>query len=78
MALTAEIWHDAPMQNPRTERPVPTRNRRDIGRVVNLADKMDAARDLSGCCVGVEALLEADATGKGFIERIMERIGRAR
>jgi hypothetical protein len=32
-----------------------------IGRVVFLSEKMDAAREMSSCCVGVEALLEADA-----------------
>ena len=32
-----------------------------IGRVVFLSEKMDAAREASSCCVGVEALLEADA-----------------
>ena len=32
-----------------------------IGRVEIFSEKMDAARDLSSCCVGVEAYLEADA-----------------
>jgi hypothetical protein len=38
----------------------PLRNRRDIGRVETLMDKMLAARELSSCCVGVEAALEAN------------------
>ncbi len=33
----------------------------NIGRVVFLSEKMDAARESSSCCIGVEALLEADA-----------------
>lgn len=32
-----------------------------IGRVVIFSEKMDAAREMSSCCIGVEALLEADA-----------------
>ena len=37
------------------------RDRRNIGKVVSPIEKMMAAREQSSCCVGVEALLEADA-----------------
>jgi hypothetical protein len=43
------------------------RDRRDIGHVVFLADKIDAARQLSGCCVGVERILEDDADTPGLL-----------
>ncbi len=36
----------------------PVKDRRDIGRVVPLIEKMEAAREFSSCCVGAEALLE--------------------
>ncbi len=36
----------------------PVKDRRDIGQVVSLIDKIQAAREMSSCCVGVEALLE--------------------
>ena len=39
----------------------PTRDRRDIGEVVFPIEKMIAARELSSCCVGVEAALETDS-----------------
>ncbi|MGI9390783.1 MAG: hypothetical protein ACR2O1_12055 [Boseongicola sp.] len=32
-----------------------------IGKVEIFSEKMDAARELSSCCIGVEAHLEADA-----------------
>ena len=32
-----------------------------IGKVEIFSEKMDAAREMSSCCVGVEAHLEADA-----------------
>lgn len=44
------------------------KNRRDIGRVVFLAEQMAAARELSSCCVGTEALLES-RTGAQAIRR---------
>ncbi len=37
------------------------RRRRDIGEVVSPIERLVAAREVSSCCVGVEALLEADA-----------------
>ena len=38
----------------------PSKNRRDIGKVVPLIEKMTAAREISSCCVGVEAMLETN------------------
>ena len=38
----------------------PLRNRRDIGKVVLPIEKLVAARELSSCCVGVEAAIELD------------------
>ena len=45
----------------RTERDR-ARDRRDIGRVDFLSDKIAKARELSSCCVGTERLLEDDAS----------------
>ena len=42
-------------------KPVPAKDRRDIGQVVSPIEMMMAARASSSCCVGVEALLEADS-----------------
>ncbi len=39
----------------------PTKDRRDIGEVVFPIEKMLAAREISSCCVGVEAALETDS-----------------
>ena len=36
----------------------PVKDRRDIGEVVFPIEKMIAAREISSCCVGVEAALE--------------------
>lgn len=38
-----------------------TRDYRDIGSVDIAIEKMMAAREVSSCCVGVEALLEIDS-----------------
>ena len=38
----------------------PVKDRRNIGRVVPFVEKFLAARELSSCCVGTEAALEAD------------------
>lgn len=48
----------------------PTKDRRDIGQVVFLSEKMAAAREFSSCCVGVEAALE---TNTGF-SRLTRRL----
>ena len=37
-----------------------TKDRRDIGEVIFLSEKMAAARELNSCCIGVEAALEGD------------------
>lgn len=42
----------------KTRQKKPAKDRRDIGRVVPLIEKMEAAREISSCCVGTEALLE--------------------
>ena len=39
----------------------PGKSRRDIGRVTSLIETMNNARELSSCCVGVEAMLEREA-----------------
>ena len=38
----------------------PVKDRRNIGQVISPIEKLNAARELSSCCVGVEAALEAD------------------
>ena len=38
-----------------------TKDRRDIGSVDIAIEKMMAAREVSSCCVGVEALLEINS-----------------
>jgi hypothetical protein len=37
------------------------KDRRDIGKVVSPIEVMMAAREVSSCCVGVEALLEVNS-----------------
>lgn len=49
----------------------PMKDRRDIGRVDFAIEKMMAAREISSCCVGVEALLEIDSKSIG--KRLKER-----
>jgi len=44
----------------------PRRKPQDVGEVVFLFEKMNVARDLSSCCVGVEALLEANVNNHDF------------
>ena len=38
------------------------KDRRDIGQVMSPIEKMLAARQMSSCCVGVEALIEQDSS----------------
>lgn len=45
-----------------------TKDRRDIGKVISPIEKMMAAREVSSCCVGVEALLEENS--KSISDRI--------
>ncbi len=49
-----------------------SRNRRDIGEVVFLHEKMQMAREISSCCVGTEALLESN---QGF-SNLLKLIGK--
>ena len=51
----------------------PTKDRRDIGQVVFLSEKMASARDLSSCCVGIEASLESNSGFEGLIRKIAAR-----
>jgi len=47
-----------------------TKDRRDIGSVDIAIEKLMAAREVSSCCVGVEALLEIDSQSiRGRIEK---------
>ena len=46
------------------------RDRRDVGQVVFLSEKMAAARELNTCCVGVEAALETDRGLSGLLKRL--------
>lgn len=48
----------------------PSKDRRDIGQVVFPIEKMLAARDLSTCCIGVEAALETNTGFEGFLRRL--------
>jgi hypothetical protein len=50
----------------------PTRDRRDIGQVVFPIEKMAAARELSSCCVGVEAALETDTGLSSLIKQLLD------
>lgn len=47
----------------------PSKDRRDIGQVVFLSEKMAAARELSSCCVGTEAALESGSGIAEFLKR---------
>ena len=51
----------------------PTRDRRDVGQVVFLSEKMDAAREFSSCCVGTEAALETDTGFKALTRQLYGR-----
>jgi hypothetical protein len=51
----------------------PTKDRRDIGQVVSPIEKMMAARELSSCCVGVEAALETNSGFAMLMRHISDR-----
>lgn len=51
----------------------PTKDRRDIGQVVFLSEKIAESRELSSCCVGAEVALEADAGFEGLLRRLADR-----
>lgn len=50
-----------------------TKDRRDIGQVVFPIEKMNAARDFSSCCVGIEAALETNTGFAGLIQQLTKR-----
>lgn len=50
-----------------------TKDRRDIGQVVFLGEKIASARELSSCCVGVEASLELNSGFDGLLRKIADR-----
>ena len=53
----------------------PTKDRRDIGQVVFMSEKMAAAREFSSCCVGIEAALETNKGFGGLMQRLADRKG---
>ena len=53
-------------------KPTPMKDRRDIGQVVFPIEKMIAARELSSCCVGVEAALETNTGFAGLMRRLSD------
>jgi hypothetical protein len=48
------------------------KDRRDIGQVVFVQEKIMTARTRSSCCVGVESALEADVGFEGLKRRLAE------
>ena len=48
----------------------PTRDRRDVGQVVFLSEKLEAAREFSSCCVGTEAALEENSGFKALLRHL--------
>ena len=50
----------------------PTRDRRDVGQVVFLGEKMQVAREISSCCIGTEAALEQNS-GFSALMRYLKR-----
>ena len=53
-----------------------SKDRRDIGEVVSPIEQLLAARELSSCCVGVEAMLEENA--RPIRQRVKEFIAKPR
>ena len=47
----------------------PSKDRRNIGQVVFPIEKLLRARELSSCCVGVEAIMSTDQGADGFLTR---------
>ena len=56
-----------------TRRYPPTKDRRDVGQVVFLSEKMDEAREISSCCVGTEAALESNSGFKALMRRLANK-----
>lgn len=52
----------------------PTKDRRNIGRVEFPIERLQAARELSSCCVGVEASLQPKSKSEHDIGRLIGRI----
>ncbi|GAB5468106.1 MAG: hypothetical protein Kilf2KO_11360 [Rhodospirillales bacterium] len=52
-----------------------TKNRRDVGEVVFLSEQMAAARELSSCCVGVEASLTSRVDYGEILKRFAGKLG---
>jgi hypothetical protein len=48
------------------------KDRRDIGQVVFVQEKIMTARNRSSCCVGVESALEADVGFEGLKRRLAD------
>ena len=57
-----------------TKKYPPTRDLRDIGKVIPFVETMDAARESSSCCVGVEAALETNKSMNASRNRISNSI----
>lgn len=57
-----------------SRKPLPMKDRRDVGQVVFLSEKMAAARELSSCCVGVEASLETETGIKKLSSWLMDQV----
>jgi len=52
-----------------SEKHPPSKNYRDIGEVVTLMDKINAARELSSFCLGTEALLASNKNFNSYIRQ---------
>ena len=53
-----------------------SKDRRDIGEVVFLIEKMMAARENSSCCIGVEAALETNSGLDKIRTGLLNRLSR--
>ena len=53
---------------------MPMKDRRDIGRVETPMERLQAARELSSCCVGIEASLQPNSRTEKDIGRLIGRI----
>ena len=53
-----------------------TKDRRDIGEVVFLHEKMQMAREISSFCVGTEALLESNQGFKNLLKLIRKPLSK--
>ena len=54
------------------------KDRRDVGQVVFLSETMTAARELSSCCVGVEAALESGSPSDSIVSRLLAKLEASR